>query len=91
MLTVQLERESGFRDGVADQQEEANLRRAEIEARTASADPETAALLHIRARAPVFVIDRLTRLSDGIPVDAEFLRIRADRMTLRATLYRGLR
>jgi len=37
----------------------------------------------------VFVIDRLTRLADGTPVDVETLRIRADRMSLRATLYRG--
>lgn len=66
------------------------LGRAEIEVRAASADPETAALLGVRAGAAIFVIDRLTRLSDGTPVDAELLRIRADRMTLRATLYRGL-
>lgn len=66
------------------------LGRAEIEVRAASAGPETAALLGIRAGAAIFVIDRLTRMSDGTPVDAELLRIRADRMTLRATLYRGL-
>jgi GntR family transcriptional regulator len=66
------------------------LGRAEIEVRAAIADRGTAALLGIRAGAAVFVIDRLTRLSDGTPVDAELLRIRADRMTLRATLHRGL-
>jgi GntR family transcriptional regulator len=66
------------------------LGRAEIEVRAASAGPETAALLGIQAGAAIFVIDRLTRLSDGTPVDAELLRIRADRMTLRATLFRGL-
>jgi GntR family transcriptional regulator len=66
------------------------LGRAEIEVRAAGAGPETAALLGIRAGAAIFVIDRLTRMSDGTPVDAELLRIRADRMTLRATLYRGL-
>lgn len=66
------------------------LGRAEIEVRAANADPETAALLDIPAGAAVFVIDRLTRLADGTPVDVEVLRIRADRMTLRATLYRGL-
>lgn len=66
------------------------LGRAEIEVRAAVADPETAALLDVRAGAAVFVIDRLTCLSDGTPVDVELLRIRADRMTLRATLYRGL-
>ncbi|KAB8191911.1 UTRA domain-containing protein [Nonomuraea phyllanthi] len=67
------------------------LGRADIEVRAANADPETAALLGVRAGAAIFVIDRLTRLSDGTPVDAELLRIRSDRMALRATLYRGLR
>lgn len=66
------------------------LGRAEIEVRAANADPETAGLLGVPAGAAIFVIDRLTCLSDGTPVDAEVLRIRADRMTLRATLYRGL-
>ncbi len=65
------------------------LGRAEIEVRAAVADRGTAALLDVPAGAPVFVIDRLTRLSDGTPVDVETLRIRADRMSLRATLYRG--
>lgn len=66
------------------------LGRAEIEVRAANAGPETAALLDVRTGAAIFVIDRLTRRSDGTPVDVELLRIRADRMTLRATLYRGL-
>ena len=67
------------------------LGRADIEVRAASADPRTAELLGIGPGDPVFVIDRLTRLADGTPVDAEILRIRADRLTLRATLHRGLR
>jgi GntR family transcriptional regulator len=66
------------------------LGRAEIEVHAANADAKTAALLGIPAGAAIFVIDRLTRLSDGTAVDVELLRIRADRMTLRATLYRGL-
>lgn len=66
------------------------LGRAEIEVRAANADPETAALLDVRTGVAIFVIDRLTHLSDGTPVDVELLRIRADRMTLRATLHRGL-
>jgi len=66
------------------------LGRAEIEVRAATADAETASLLDIRPGAAIFLIDRLTRLSDGTPVDTELLRVRADRMTLRATLYRGL-
>lgn len=65
------------------------LGRAEIEVRAAVADDETAEGLTIAAGAPIFVIGRITRLRDGTPVDVETLRIRADRMTLRATLYRG--
>jgi GntR family transcriptional regulator len=68
----------------------APLGRAEIEVRAANAEPETAALLDVQAGAAIFLIDRLTYLSDGTPVDVELLRIRADRMTLRATLHRGL-
>lgn len=66
------------------------LGRADIEVRAANADPETAALLGVPAGAAIFLIDRLTFLPDGTPVDAELLRVRADRMTLRATLHRGL-
>lgn len=66
------------------------LGRAEIEVHAANSDPETAERLDLLAGEAIFVIDRLTRLSDGTPVDCELLRIRPDRMTLRATLYRGL-
>jgi GntR family transcriptional regulator len=66
------------------------LGRAEIEVRAGNADRDTAALLEIPAGTAIFIIDRITRLSDGRAVDVELLRIRADRMTLRATLYRGL-
>jgi GntR family transcriptional regulator len=65
------------------------LGRAEVEVRAATVDPVTAALLDLRAGDPIFAIDRLTRLSDGTPVDVELLQIRGDRMTLHATLYRG--
>jgi GntR family transcriptional regulator len=67
------------------------LGRAEIEVRAGNADPKTAALLDIPEGTAIFIIDRITRLSDGRAVDVELLQIRADRMTLRATLYRGLR
>lgn len=48
-----------------------------------------ARLLGIGPGAAVFALERLTRLADGRPVDAESIRIRADRMALRATLRRG--
>ncbi|WP_234312597.1 GntR family transcriptional regulator [Streptomyces sp. NRRL F-5065] len=65
------------------------LGRAEVAVHAVGADPDTAALLGVEAGAAVFALERLTRLPDGRPVDVESIRIRADRMTLRATLYRG--
>jgi len=65
------------------------LGRADVVVHAVTADPDTAALLEIPLGAAVFAIERLTRLPDGRPVDAESLRIRADRLTLHATLHRG--
>ncbi|MER5392824.1 GntR family transcriptional regulator [Saccharopolyspora sp. NPDC002686] len=62
---------------------------AEVTVHAVTADPDTAALLQIPDHAAVFALERLTRLSDGRPVDAESIRIRADRMALTATLHRG--
>jgi GntR family transcriptional regulator len=67
----------------------ARLGRADLAVHAVNADPDTAARLDIPTGAAVFAIERLTRLADGRPVDAESLRIRADRMTLHATLHRG--
>ncbi|MEU3731399.1 GntR family transcriptional regulator [Streptomyces sp. NPDC033538] len=65
------------------------LGRAEVAVHAVTADPDTAALLRIEPGAAVFALERLTRLADGRPVDAESIRVRADRMTLRATLHRA--
>lgn len=62
---------------------------ADVAVHAICADPDTAAQLDIEVGAAVFALERLTRLTDGRAVDAESIRIRADRMTLRATLYRG--
>ncbi|MEU8732406.1 GntR family transcriptional regulator [Streptomyces tendae] len=67
----------------------APLGRAEVAVHAVNADPGTAQLLGIEPGAAVFALERLTRLADGRPVDTESIRIRADRMTLRATLGRG--
>ncbi|MBO0851862.1 MAG: GntR family transcriptional regulator [Pseudonocardia sp.] len=64
------------------------LGRAEVAVNAVTADSDTAELLRIPVGAAVFAIERLTCLADGRPVDVESLRIRADRMTLRATLHR---
>lgn len=67
------------------------LGRAEVAVHAVTADQDTAALLRIPTGAAVFAIERRTCLSDGRPVDVESIRIRADRLTLRATLHRGAR
>lgn len=65
------------------------LGRADVAVHAVAADRATARLLDVPPGAAIFRIDRLTRLADGRPIDAETLRIRADRMTLTATLHRG--
>lgn len=62
---------------------------AELTVHAVNADPDTAGLLEIPEGSAIFAIDRLTRLVDGRPVDAESLRVRADRLALRALLHRG--
>lgn len=62
---------------------------AEVTVHASNAEPEEAALLAVPPGTAIFTIERLTRLADGRPADAEWLRIRADRLALRATLYRG--
>lgn len=65
------------------------LGNAELTVHAVTADSDTAGLLEIPEGAAIFAIDRLTRLADGRPVDAESLRIRADRLSLHALLHRG--
>jgi len=65
------------------------LGRAEVSVHAVCAGPDTAALLDVAPGSAVFAIERLTRLADGRPVDAESIHIRADRLTLHATLHRG--
>ncbi|RVU27765.1 GntR family transcriptional regulator [Streptomyces antnestii] len=62
---------------------------AEVTVHAVTAEPDTARLLEIPAGAALFAIDRLTCLADGRPVDAESLRVRADRFTLHALVHRG--
>lgn len=62
---------------------------AEVTVHAVTAEPDTARLLGIPTGAALFVIDRLTRLADGRPVDSESLRVRADRFALHTLLHRG--
>ncbi len=52
------------------------------------ADPHSAALLQVPDSASVLLLERLTHLADGRPVDLEYIRMRGDRITLRGNLVR---
>ncbi|MFN8228727.1 MAG: GntR family transcriptional regulator [Mycobacterium sp.] len=54
-----------------------------------SADPHTAAILQVPHSAAVLLLERLTHLDDGRPVDLEYIRMRGDRITLRGNISRG--
>jgi GntR family transcriptional regulator len=54
-----------------------------------SADPHTAATLQVPDGAPLLMLERLTSLDDGRPVDLEYIRMRGDRITMRGSLIRS--
>lgn len=62
---------------------------AELTLEAASADAHSAAILEIPPGAPLLMLERLTRLDTGRPVDLEFIRMRGDRITMRGTARRG--
>lgn len=62
---------------------------AELTLEAVSADPHSAAILGIPAHAPLMMLERLTHLRDGRPVDLEFIRMRGDRVTMRGTARRS--
>jgi len=72
-----LEQLSGQRLGVAE---------LAIEATTA--DHSAAEQLGVAPGSPLLLVERLTRLEDGRPVDLEYLRLRGDRITFRGTAHR---
>lgn len=61
---------------------------AELTLEAVSADPHTAAALDAPRGAALLMVERLTHLSDGRPVDLEFIRFRGDRLTMRGHLRR---
>lgn len=62
---------------------------AEVTVHATNASAAVAQALRIEPGDAIFTIERLTRLADGRPVDDELLRVRADRLSLHATLNRG--
>lgn len=53
------------------------------------ADPHSAAILEVPGGAALLMLERLTSLADGTPVDLEYIRMRGDRVTMRGKLTRS--
>jgi GntR family transcriptional regulator len=68
---------------------EQRLGTAGLAVEAVAADAHTAAILQVPDGAAVLLLERLTHLDDGRPVDLEYIRMRGDRITLRGNLMRG--
>jgi GntR family transcriptional regulator len=62
---------------------------AQVTLHAENADPDIADALGVNAGDAVFVIDRLTRLADGRPVDLETIYLRGDRISFTSVLHRS--
>ncbi len=67
-----------------------SLGHAEITLEAVNADAHSAAVLQAPRGAAVLMLERLTHLADGRPVDLEFIRFRGDRITMSGLLRRSL-
>lgn len=63
---------------------------AEITLEAVNADAHSAAVLEAPRGTAVLMLERLTHLADGTPVDLEFIRFRGDRLTMRGLLHRTI-
>jgi GntR family transcriptional regulator len=73
-----IERHSGQRLGLA-----------ELTIEAINADQHSAAVLETPPRTALLMVERLTHLADGRPVDLEYIRFRGDRLAMRGFLQRG--
>lgn len=64
---------------------------AELTVEAINADRHSAAVLETAPGAALLMVERLTRLADGRPVDLEYIRFRGDRLTMRGRLTRDAR
>jgi GntR family transcriptional regulator len=62
---------------------------ATIALEAVNADPHSAVILQLPPGAPILMLERLTTLDDGRPVDLEYIRLRGDRITMRGNLMRS--
>ncbi|GHB55669.1 putative GntR-family transcriptional regulator [Streptomyces viridiviolaceus] len=67
-----------------------SLGHAEITLEAVTADAHSAAVLEAPRGAAVLMLERLTHLADGRPVDLEFIRFRGDRIAMSGLLRRSL-
>lgn len=61
---------------------------AEISVEAVNADPHSAALLQVPDGSALLMVERLTHLESGRPVDLEFIRFRGDRVRMSGQLSR---
>ncbi|RMI34305.1 GntR family transcriptional regulator [Nocardia stercoris] len=61
---------------------------ADIALEAVTADAHSAATLQLPEGGAILLLERLTRLEDGRPVDLEYIRLRGDRLTMRGNLVR---
>lgn len=61
---------------------------AELAVEAITADAHSAATLHMPEGGALLLLERLTNLEDGRPVDLEYIRMRGDRITMRGSLTR---
>lgn len=61
---------------------------ADVSFEAVNADPHSAELLDAAPRAALLMVERLTHLADGRPVDLEWIRFRGDKLTMHGQLQR---
>ncbi len=62
---------------------------ADITLEAVNADAHSAAVLETPRGSAVLMLERLTHLADGRPVDLEFIRFRGDRISMNGVLHRS--
>jgi GntR family transcriptional regulator len=87
ILAEQLETQDIF--ALIEQVSASRLGSATLALEAIPADPHTAVTLQIPEGAPLLMLERLTNLDDGRPVDLEYIRMRGDRITMRGNLIRS--
>jgi GntR family transcriptional regulator len=63
---------------------------AELTIEAINADQHSAAVLETPPRTALLMVERLTHLADGRPVDLEYIRFRGDRLSMRGQLQRDI-